>query len=837
MAIASAVARSPWAVVLTATLLAAVGVVVALNTIRLDADTNNLIADDRPFMAPFRAWMEEFGDLEYIYVVVDPMGKNANGKLAVEALVDELRNVPELPEVHGWVSGEEQWRLATRAMPETELAELVRAGEALPILASNEDARVVFEEGLRRLEASSSSATRLASGVLLLDAIAGQGIAQPLPAEFLRSENQRLFFVEIMPQKDYGTLATIAKPLSAIRAVIADVNERFPSVEIGITGKPVLQADELTTSDSDMTRAATIALSIITVLFIIVFRGFRRPLLAVLAFAFAFAWTYGAAGILLGRLNLLSMVFMLVLVGVGVDYGIHIVARYAEARRRASPIEAVKEAIRTAGLGNVFGAATSAGVFFLGMATPFGGLQELGEIAGIGLIFCVLAMCIVLPALLLLTERSKETTESRSSLISGGHSPAHLQQRPMALLAIAGIGTAALAIAIATSVRFEENLLTLQAEGLESVEWEHRVIENDASASWFAAAIAQDLQEVLAITQKADVVPEIGSVRSVLDLIQMPTPKRTELQKEFQHAFDNEYARENKANPITSPKLQNAAKHVRALAAVSPTLIELAQQLEILAEQLADPSQEAATLASIDRARENARGAIQAMESGNADTLRSALPSALRDMFIAPSGRFMVMLTPEENAWDYEHMAEFVTAIRNVDPDVTGVPITQFESMNDMRTSFILMGSLALLLVILFVWIDFRSVRDTFLVLVTLATGLIWTIGLISLMGVSLNLANFFAIPILMGIGVDSAIHMLHRAREEGNDAMDFGSTRRAVILTALTTAIGFGMLFFASHRGLQSLGIVMAVGSLSCLLAAIVLLPALLKFERPASR
>ena len=104
-------------------------------------------------------------------------------------------------------------------------------------------------------------------------------------------------------------------------------------------------------------------------------------------------------------------------------------------------------------------------------------------------------------------------------------------------------------------------------------------------------------------------------------------------------------------------------------------------------------------------------------------------------------------------------------------------------------------------------------------------------------MGVSLNLANFFAIPILMGIGVDSSIHMLHRAREEGNDAMDFGSTRRAVILTALTTTIGFGMLFFASHRGLQSLGIVMAVGSLSCLLAAIVLLPALLKFERPASR
>ena len=222
------------------------------------------------------------------------------------------------------------------------------------------------------------------------------------------------------------------------------------------------------------------------------------------------------------------------------------------------------------------------------------------------------------------------------------------------------------------------------------------------------------------------------------------------------------------------------------------------------------------------------------MRAGNADSLRAALPSALRDFLVAPSGRFQVTLTPEENVWEYDPMARFVSAIREIDPNVTGVPITQFESMNDMRSSFILMGSLSFVLVVILVWIDFRSVRDTLLVLVTLLVGLVWTLGAISLLGVSLNLANFFAIPILMGIGVDSGIHMMQRARESKTFTVNFGSTQRAVILTAFTTAIGFGMLFFASHRGLQSLGVVMAIGSLCCLLAAIVLLPAMIELQRP---
>ena len=203
---------------------------------------------------------------------------------------------------------------------------------------------------------------------------------------------------------------------------------------------------------------------------------------------------------------------------------------------------------------------------------------------------------------------------------------------------------------------------------------------------------------------------------------------------------------------------------------------------------------------------------------------------------MAPSGRFMVSLVPAEDVWSPEPMSRFVTAIREVDPDVTGVPITQYESLRDMRSAFLEMAVLSSILVLVLLTIDFRRVRPVVIAMIVLTVGLVWTIGVTSAIGVHLNVANFFAIPILIGLGVDSAIHLLHRIDERGGRTDDLGATRRAIILTAVTTGIGFGSLVFASHRGLESLGVVMAVGSLCCLLATLVLLPRLASGLQPGA-
>jgi predicted RND superfamily exporter protein len=879
--IATIIVNHPWRVLLVAALMATTAAWYAASNLVLDADTNHLIGADRPFMIQFNEWLEEFGDLEYLYVVVDPGEDLAAGDSAVRDLVDRLQGMPDLPAVHGWISGDEQWRLATRAMSSSDLENLVQGGDALRILSGDAPAATVLRQGTERLSQvtglssftldDTERRTLAASGTLLLETIAaaridnapglehdsGFDLASVREDEFLVNPGGRLRFVEILPQKDFGSLAAIEGPLAQIRAVMTEVEAAHPGIDIGITGKPVLQADELAISDADMSRCAAGAFVVIAIIFMFVFRDVRRPLLAMLAFLFAFAWTYGAAALLVGRLNLLSIVFMLVLVGVGLDYGIHVVARWAESRRRSTTDEAVRETIRTAGIGNLFGATTSAGVFFLALATDFGGLRELGIIAGTGLLLCVIAMCLVLPAMLVLAERRRPEPDPRTSMIAGDVTEEGRRgsRGSLGILAFGMLVSGIFVFTIPAGFRFEENLLALQADGLESVEWEHRVLADSSSASWFAAVVVDSESEVSAVSARATNHPEIGAIRSVLDLVEPATLERDRLRASFQSFtgtdIESQIDADGLLGAVTPTMLREARDRLQALADSAGSIApDAADRLRLIAGRLAslataleptlgradDPlelERRRQTLAAIERSRQITGDSIRAMQAGDADTLRDALPAALRARLMSPAGKFQVELVPAQDIWESDPMARFIEAVREVDPDVTGVPITQFESLRDMRRSFLLMGGLSLILVTALVWIDFRTIRQTIMVMTVLVIGLLWTIGATSLLGVSFNVANFFAIPILIGIGVDSAIHMMHRADECGDGLLEFRSTRTAVILTAVTTGIGFGSLVFARHLGLQSLGAVMAIGSIACMLSSVVLLPALIRLGR----
>jgi hypothetical protein len=213
--------------------------------------------------------------------------------------------------------------------------------------------------------------------------------------------------------------------------------------------------------------------------------------------------------------------------------------------------------------------------------------------------------------------------------------------------------------------------------------------------------------------------------------------------------------------------------------------------------------------------------------AGAALPLRAALPEAIAPRLVSPNGAFLVRFIPREDAWEEEPLARFVEAVRAVDPRVTGVPITQLESIRDMRQAFIDSSIWALVAVTVIAAISFRAVWPALLATATVVAGVAMTLALLPLFGSHLNLANFFAIPMLIGLGIDSAIHIIHRSRSDPSNA---GPTLRAVAFTALTTAIGFGALVFAEHRGMQSLGLAMAIGSLACMYAACVVLPLFLR-------
>ena len=856
----------------------------------LDANTDHLISRNRPFMKDYIRFTDEFGDLEYLYVVVANNGDSTRTEAAVDALTARLRQIKDLPGVYSAIIPDEQLRIATRAMPEKELADFSTASDGFGSLLEGGAARALSDASAMLARLIREGATMPpqeqervgAAALFLLNLVASAHAGSPSEKEmafligrgrpeYFKSDTGKLYFITVIPQKDYNTLSVIAEPLRQIRIAIADVRRQFPGIEIGLTGKPVLQADEMATTNRDMTIASLLGFSLCAVLFVFTIGGLWRPLLLTIAFVVGSAWTYGFATLFVGRLNLLSIVFMLVLVGIGSDYGVYLIARYKEYRLTHDVRSAITGAILTAVRGNITAATTSSSVFFMALLTTFQGLRELGLIAGGGLLLCLLAMSIFLPALLVLSDRRKKGFAKPANGLTKVSQAGFGTARPHAWMiahpatVLVALGTATLLLSTALGqLQFEKNLLKLQATGLESIEWEHRVLEDSASSSWFGVVVANDLDQARRIIDRARQQPRIGAVHSILDIIQMPTPQIEELRKRLhgrQPPSSSPATAATSGSPPATIQPHWAADDVRktigplnliaiGAAAQAPDeakrIRQIAGDLTILADQMQheESGQKAgdasSARAAIERNINEAARSLRVMLEGDSLNLREALPESERLRFTSPAGRFLVMLHPKDDVWEYGPMGQFVSNLRAVDPDATGAPILHFESIGEMLQSFLVMSALALLAIVVLVWLDFRRIRDVILAIVPLSFGLLWTIEVMSILGISFNLANFFSVPILIGTGVGGSVQILHRYREGGPTRFSLGSTRPAVMLAALTTIIGFGCLLLAHHRGLRSLGAVMAMGSLACLLASLTILPALLswlEWRRPPAK
>jgi predicted RND superfamily exporter protein len=367
---------------------------------------------------------------------------------------------------------------------------------------------------------------------------------------------------------------------------------------------------------------------------------------------------------------------------------------------------------------------------------------------------------------------------------------------------------------------------------------------DSASNTWFGAIVTDDIQEVPKIIAKAAQQPAIGTVRSVLDVIQLPTPQREAWRSELhaQVITTQPRAEENTGNWTLADLRKPLGKLDLIAGGAKSEAPEESQRLEALAADLRalgreiEQNSRSGDINAPEGARSRITGnvarigaSLDVMLAGDAMPLREALPEGLRQRFVSPNERYLVMLHPKSDVWEFEPMRRFIEALREVDPHATGVPITHFESLNDMRNAFERMAYLAFVCVAALVWLDFRSIKDVILAMIPLSIALLWTFGLMGLLDIPFNLANFFSVPIILGLGVAGSVQILHRYHEGGSTRLSLGATRRAVVLSSLTTIVGFGALLIAHHRGLRSLGLAMTLGMTACMMASLVILPAML--------
>ncbi|MEW6237275.1 MAG: MMPL family transporter [Candidatus Omnitrophota bacterium] len=904
------VSRYPRSVVILSLAAAAAAGYFGVERMEMITDQDRLLSEKLDYHKRYMDFIRRFGDLEYLYILIEAQEQNRAIAFA-DALAARLSQSPDVKDII--YSFDSTWarKFALYFVPENDLNQLSKELKNNEQNIKNLFAASNADEILQKISdgldsaltgAAASDSSEIMGGDLKTFLQVLEGKYDDPFKEFSKLETSideqfkdgkkyivtgKSILMLVMPSKDYSTLSVIDKPLQRIRADIWLTSQEFPDVVAGMTGRPVLQADEMTTTNRDMTKSTILALVCVLVLFVLFFRELVRPMLGVLTLLIAMGWTYGFVALTLGHLNLLSLVFALVLVGLGIDFGIHFLHRYQdELRRNFDPSAAIASALKHVGPGIITGAITSSIAFLLALMTDFLGLAELGYVAGIGIIICLTAMLVTLPAFLIAYDRHVRKGESIPAPlhIAGLR---HTSRYPLILVLISLILTAFL-LPKAFLVTFDDNILNLQADGLESVKYEHKLINESEYSTWYCAFLKPDMDAVRKTVDELkkkpivakvesldDVLPRIApsqretmqSIASLLDAVKDATPAmyrpnpaiRRELLQKIDGLFssvaqmkaqqaqmkqgniDPKMIEEMKARGLdqsqiaeqiaaagTDPQSQASADPI------DPAQKELFEQLKSLASlispnsSIADTRMQDANELLLERPRALLRSLKRkatVKEPGPED-----LPKSLRSMYIGKEGSFLIMAYPKKNIWETEPMREFIAEMRKIDPNVTGAPIQVYESSRLMRDAFTNIGAYSFIAVGVLVFLDFLSLPITMLVMTPLALGVLWLVEIMGIFNVHLNLANFFAIPILIGIGVDNAVHFYHRYLEIYNVDKSINTTGSTLTLTTLTTITGFGSLIFASHKGLASLGILMALGSATCWFACVVFLPALIK-------
>lgn len=656
--------------------------------------------------------------------------------------------------------------------------------------------------------------------------------------------NGRIFLVVAQP-------ADAKKPTPAIerlRKLVDEVRREVPGVSVGVTGEQVLAFDEMEQAQTDTMWASVLSILGVALVFIISYRETGRPLKAVLSLGFGLCYTMAFTTATVGSLNILTITFLPIVVGMAIDYGVHIVSRYEEELRKGlDEQDAIRIAMSKTGCGVVTGAVTTSAAFFAMGLTDFQGIKDMGIIIGGSLIVCLFPMLTVLPVLLL-GGKQNVIDHSLPQVIP---LPSRLEvlwlRRPAwTLLIVVGLtGVAALELRH-SGKNVDYNLLNLQSQGLPSVEMALKQINQASNSVLFAAVMVDDLDEARALQQAflkltntvakvesiamrvgedaSEKVPVIRDIVATIAPMQFskPDPAAVDVRELSQTLYSFQGYVGAALNVL---KDEQKPELVRLLSRLHETITELRR--EMLSNGEATGQLALFQRALLDEVKYSIGGLGQQVVS---DQLAIAdLPATLTERFVGVTGRHLLQVYPKGNAWDREVQGKFVAEVRKLAPKVTGTPVQLWEYTDLLMRSYVMAAVYAMAMVLLVVLLQFRSLVCVGLAVLPVVFGAIWTVAVALWLGCPFNPANIMTLPLVVGVGVTNAVHVLIRFEEERSAHILARSTGKAIFVCAMTTMVGFASLMIADHRGISTLGALMTLGTGCCLLGALIVMPTLL--------
>ncbi|MCO5170143.1 MAG: MMPL family transporter [Planctomycetes bacterium] len=658
--------------------------------------------------------------------------------------------------------------------------------------------------------------------------------------------------------------------VEALRALVDARRAAWPGVTAGLTGNPVLEADELATFVHDARRATVAALLGLVVLLAASLRRVVIPLLVLLGLVWAVVVTLGVAALWPGHLNLVTVVVGALILGIGADGALHLVARHAEAR--AAERRPARGRRPRAGRGGRRAAAAALTMILAFLATLFTeveGVRELGVLAGLGLGLCLAASLALVPPLVAWADPPGRPPRHRPAGWRLARLDALVERRPAAvLLAATGLAAAGVALALTPQpdgrprLRYEPNLLRLQAQSLESVRLASELLADEGVTGMFAAVVVEDLPSLVRVEAAVSDLPTVARAESLLDVVPPDQEEKLAVVRRLAATLarvapalagppPHGLAAAERGAEALQAALEEAARGALAAgrAPEASPVLRLQERLEALAPRPAEPpaarARRAAALGAWEAAwRADLRAALERLEAECAarPVTVDDLPAEVRARFVGKTGRLLLRVYPapgEVDVWARAGRERFLSDLRRVVPDVGGFPVQLHESDRLLTAGVRRAGLLAVAFAALVLLAHFRSPLVPLVAAATLLVGAGLALGVLALLGAELNPANLLAAPLALGVGVGQVIHLARREREARAVASVGGpqpvlgtSAGRGVVLSGLAALVAFGALGLADHRGLATLGRSACLGAAACMAAALVVTPALLRLR-----
>jgi len=729
-----------------------------------------------------------------------------------------------------------------------------------------EDNAVAFLDSIQNLVLKLQKATRGQN----LSKEEVQAVADKLlfGEPYFLSYDKKALILTAVPNFTMMDLDLMVTGTDAVQGIIDDLLKNYPGVKAGLTGMIAVGRDEMVYSEKSLGYTTVIAVIAILILLMISFRMWVAPIFATFNLLVGLIWAVGTAAIVVGMLNIMTQMMAVILLGLGIDFSIHIISGFTERRAAGDNIaEAMEKTFLKSGKGILTAALTTACAFLTMVISHSRGMKEMGLVTGLGLLAILFATMLFLPSMLVLRERridkKREKKQDLKHAVQRDISfrflgkTSELLSKHYIFTILASIIISFILIWSGSKISFDHNYMNLEPKGLTSVALQDTVQEKFDLSMDYALVLADSIEESRELSKK---YRELGTVAITEDIsLYLPSPEQQQkriplireirekirstpikksvlpsdfpvLRRELERLEMNIMEMQDMAYLGGQDKVENKCKEIVGDPENPNSRNIIREELQFLDENISTAAK------GLSEFQQNFAPYFQAsvIKMSSTQPIRlDDLPVTILDRYSNKKrDQFLVTVFPVGNIWqNAEFLNRFADDLERVSDRATGMPVV-FRALikiigRDGRNAVLL----TLVIVFLLLLVDYRNAGHALIAMIPLALGIFWMVGLMHLVGMKLSIMNVMGLPMIVGIGVDYGVHIIHRWRHEGRGKIRivYSSTGKAILLTSLTTMLAFGSLVFSIWRGFGQLGGALFIGVGACFLTSVIILPGII--------